>query len=137
ADCAQVVAVLPPARRWVDLGSGAGLPGLVTAILLEEHAESHVTLVEANARKCAFLRAAAQACGVDVDIRNARIEDFVTHRTGSYDGVSARALAPLDSLIRLSAPWLAEGAVGVFHKGQDVESELTAASTYWNINAEL
>lgn len=137
ADSAQAFAALPSARCWVDLGSGAGFPGLVTAILLRESEGGSVTLVESNSRKCAFLRAAARVCDVSVSIHNQRIEDFVKSVQTSYDAVSARALAPLDELLELASPLVLAGATGVFHKGQDVGSELTRASTYWNIEAEL
>ncbi len=74
ADSLQLLAIEPQARRWVDLGSGAGFPGLVLAIALAERAGAHVHLVESNARKCAFLRDVARLAGAPATIHEARIE---------------------------------------------------------------
>lgn len=137
ADSAQALAVLPDARHWVDLGSGAGLPGLVVAILLADRQDVRVDLVESNARKCAFLRTVARETGAPARVHAARIGDFIDSFTESPDAITARALAPLVELVGMAAPLIARGAVGLFHKGQDVESELTEASRYWKIDVEL
>jgi 16S rRNA (guanine527-N7)-methyltransferase len=143
ADSAQVVRLAPQARSWTDLGSGAGFPGLVVAILLADpqlqsspspgdrgggEAEKaplegsphppplptrgrepapafHVTLIESDSRKCAFLREVARKTGITVDILSTRIEQAATHtKLESPEVVSARALAPLDRLLGLAAP---------------------------------
>ncbi|TCT11892.1 16S rRNA (guanine527-N7)-methyltransferase [Tepidamorphus gemmatus] len=137
ADSAQAQACLPAARRWADLGSGAGLPGLIIAILLADRPGACVDLVESNGRKCAFLRAAQRATGAAAQIQCRRIEDYVVTAPADIEAVSARALAPLDRLLTLAFPLLARGAVGVFHKGQDVERELTRASICWKFTHEL
>ncbi|ESR26066.1 16S rRNA (guanine(527)-N(7))-methyltransferase RsmG [Lutibaculum baratangense] len=136
ADSAQLVPHIPPGARIADLGSGAGLPGLVLACCLEGTG-AHVTLVEANGRKCGFLRAAARAAGVKVTVVNARIEDALAAPDLSVDIVTARALAPLPELLRLAFPLLAQGAIGLFHKGRDVDEELTDSARYWSIEHEL
>ncbi|MDR3493684.1 MAG: 16S rRNA (guanine(527)-N(7))-methyltransferase RsmG [Ancalomicrobiaceae bacterium] len=131
ADSAQAFAVAPDARTWVDLGSGAGFPGLVTGIILAEIGEGLVHLVESNSGKAAFLRAVARETGARVAIHVKRIEAFTAEFAEEVDAVSARALAPLDELLRLAEPLLTGNARGVFHKGQDFVSELTKATPSW------
>ncbi|MCH5378147.1 MAG: 16S rRNA (guanine(527)-N(7))-methyltransferase RsmG [Planctomycetes bacterium] len=137
ADSAQVLAAVPDSRRWVDLGSGAGFPGLIVAILIADMPGASVHLVESNGRKCAFLRAAARDCGAPAHIHNDRIEKFVENWRAPVDVVTARALAPLGKLVEMAAPLIKSGALAVFHKGQDVERELTEASTCWTLDYEL
>ena len=130
ADSAQILAFAPPDPRiWVDLGSGAGFPGLVVAILLSERAPAcRVTLVESDNRKAAFLSEVARKLRVAVDIQAARIENLSTRaKLESVDVVSARALAPLDRLLGLAAPIWAEKTLGLFLKGRGVEAELETA----------
>ena len=172
ADSAQLLPLAPAAQTWVDLGSGAGFPGLVVAILLadrcvtlpispmrlramgrgdpaaedgEPRAAPRVTLIESNARKCAFLREvvrqtgiSAPATGVAVDILSTRIETAATQASlHAPDVVSARALAPLDKLLALAAPLFSSSTVGLFLKGRDAAAELKAAESLWNFNVEL
>jgi 16S rRNA (guanine527-N7)-methyltransferase len=137
ADSAQLLRFALAARTWVDLGSGAGFPGLVIACALAEHAGALVHLIESTAKKCAFLRDAIAALDIPAVVHNQRIEEFTSDFKGHVDAVTARALAPLDRLLALAAPLLKIGAVGIFPKGQDVEAELTAASKYWNVDCVL
>jgi 16S rRNA (guanine527-N7)-methyltransferase len=134
ADSAQAVAALPDARRWVDLGSGAGFPGLVTAILLAGTPGAVVHLVESNSGKAAFLRTVARETAVPARIHAIRINAFTATFAEDVDAVSARALAPLSELLRLAEPLLARGARGVFHKGQDFVSELDKATQSWGLD---
>ncbi len=129
-DSWQLVPLVPQdAATWVDLGSGGGFPGLVVAAT---HGAA-VTLVESDARKCAFLREAARAMGLTITIRNARIE---TVRDLQADIVSARALAPLPVLLEWAAPFMRPDSLAAFLKGQDVESELTEATKCWKFERE-
>lgn len=132
ADSAQVVALVPTARRWVDLGSGAGFPGLVTAILLADVRDAAVHLVESNRGKAAFLRTVARETGAPAVVHDVRIESFSKDFAEPVDAVSARALAPLVRLLGWVQPFVARGAVAVFHKGQDFASELAEATLSWN-----
>ena len=125
-DSLQVQAAAPSARHWVDLGSGGGFPGLVTAILLADTAGSSVHLVESDKRKVAFLRTVSRETGAPANIHAERIEAFVPAHDAPVDAVSARALAPLDKLVAYTEKFLLEGAIGVFPKGQQVDAELTA-----------
>ena len=131
ADSAQALKALPDARRWVDVGSGAGFPGLVTAILLTGQEGASVDLVESNSGKAAFLRTVARETGCPARIHTTRVEAFAADFSGEVDAVSARALAPLSELLQLTEPLLNRGARAVFHKGQDFVSELEKATQSW------
>lgn len=134
ADSLQLLDHASQARRWLDLGSGGGFPGLVLGIQLAELG-GHIDLVESNARKCAFLRHAARLTGASVTVHNARIEDVVDGFAGKVEAVTARALAPLPLLLDWCKELLRTGVTGVFPKGQHLEAELTAAAKYWKIQA--
>jgi 16S rRNA (guanine527-N7)-methyltransferase len=137
ADSLQLLALAPNARIWIDLGSGAGFPGLVIACALHGRAGARVHLVESTGKKASFLREAANHLGVPAIVHNVRIEDFVKNFKETADVVAARALAPLDRLLVLAEPLLKKPVLGLFPKGQDVDAELTQASKYWNIDMEL
>ncbi|MDX2274274.1 MAG: 16S rRNA (guanine(527)-N(7))-methyltransferase RsmG [Hyphomonadaceae bacterium] len=126
-DCAQLVRIAPNARRWVDLGSGAGFPGIILGCLMADHAEGQVHLVEATGKKARFLEEAAKTIGLPVRVFNLRIEDF-GFGEGPYDVVTARALAPLLRILEHAKPILDRGAQGLFHKGADFDAELAAAT---------
>jgi len=128
ADSLQIRDLVPEARRWVDLGSGGGFPGLVTAIALTGQKDAIVHLIESDQRKCAFLREVARETGAPAMIHCGRIETVATQLEDKVDAVSARALAPLASLLSLAAPWLEKGAVGVFLKGAEAEKEMAEAN---------
>lgn len=134
ADSAQALAVAPDARRWVDIGSGAGFPGLVTAILLRETEGAIVHLVESNTGKAAFLRTVARETGAVAQIHAVRIDAFMAGFGESADAISARALAPFHELLSLAEPLLARGARGVFHKGQDFVAEREKATLSWDFD---
>lgn len=131
-DSARLVDLVAAPARWADLGSGAGFPGLVVAIILAERSpETRVTLVEADGRKAAFLHRAAQAAGVTVDIRNARIEALAPL---GAEVLSARALAPLDRLLPLAHRHLAPGGTCLFPKGARVAEELASVAGTWSFD---
>ncbi len=131
-DSAQLLRLAPEeAKDWVDLGSGGGFPGLVVAALAAEKSpRMRVTLVESDARKCAFLTTAAREMGVKVTVENARIEALAPMRR---DVVSARALAPLLRLLEFASSQAGEGTVCLFLKGAGAASELTEAARHWHI----
>ena len=137
ADSLQLLPLAPGALRWVDLGSGAGFPGLAIACALTGTPGAEVHLVESTQKKAAFLSEATRELGLPVVVHPIRIEDFAAKNQIRFDVVTARALAPLPKLLGYAIPLLKTGAVGLFPKGQDVEAELTEASKYWNIRAEL
>ena len=137
ADSLQLLPLAPGALRWVDLGSGAGFPGLAIACALTGTPGAEVHLVESTQKKAAFLSEATRELGLPVVVHPIRIEDFAAKNQIRFDVVTARALAPLPKLLGYAIPLLKTGTVGLFPKGQDVEAELTEASKYWNIQAEL
>ena len=137
ADSLQLLNLAPKKNRWVDLGSGAGFPGLAIAAALAAGEGAEVHLVESNAKKAAFLREAARHIGAPAIIHAVRIEEFAQTFRGPVDVVCARALAPLETLLAMAHPLLKKGAQGLFPKGQDVDAELTRASKYWTIEAQL
>ncbi|MEO8715101.1 MAG: 16S rRNA (guanine(527)-N(7))-methyltransferase RsmG [Acetobacteraceae bacterium] len=117
------------ADRGIDLGSGAGFPGLIIALATGIPFD----LIEADHRKAAFLREAARITGAPVTIHCSRIE-AITLQPAPL--VTARALAPLPALLRLAAPKLAAGGVVLLPKGETSAAELTAARREWQMNAE-
>jgi 16S rRNA (guanine527-N7)-methyltransferase len=186
ADSAQLVPLAPPGiRSWVDIGSGAGFPGLVAAIILAgtpspratptspqmppargegggegrahtpasaqapaphpsplpaigERGSPHVTLIESDTRKCAFLREVARQTGVAVDILSRRAESARTSVNKSLPRiVSARALAPLDRLLDLAEPLSPPGTTLLFPKGREVGQELQMAESRWRFQVAL
>jgi 16S rRNA (guanine527-N7)-methyltransferase len=133
-DSAQLLRLLPPQPSNVaDIGSGAGFPGLVLAIL----GVRQVHLIESDARKCAFLVEAARAAGLDAGrnpvIHRTRVEAIEGLRV---DVVTARACAPLAKLLGYAAPMLRAESVCLFLKGARVEEELTEAEKQWRMEVE-
>lgn len=137
ADSLQLLRLAPAAKVWVDLGSGGGFPGVVLACALAETTGATVHLVERNSKKAGFLREALRITSAPGIVHATGIEDIVDRIEGPIDCVTARALAPLHQLIGLAQPLMRKGAKGLFLKGQDVESELTEATKYWNIKPLL
>lgn len=128
-DSAQLRTHVPPGTHsLIDLGSGAGFPGLVLAISGVEGVE----LIEADARKCAFLREAARLTAAPVTIRNARIAAVPPH---IVDVVTARGCAPLDRLLVLAQSFIGPDTVCLFPKGENAAQELTAAQQAWTMDA--
>ncbi len=131
-DAAQLVPLLPGgAKSLFDLGSGAGFPGLVLAAMLEEK-DVCVTLIESTGKKAAFLNAAAAAMGLsNVTVIPARAESLSIRDRPAI--ITARALARLDKLLGYASGIADKSTQLFFHKGQDVEEELTEASKSWHM----
>ncbi|MGY2048043.1 16S rRNA (guanine(527)-N(7))-methyltransferase RsmG [Methylobacterium sp. JK268] len=137
ADSLQLLDAAPEAGRWLDLGSGAGIPGLILAIAgRERRPDMQVDLVESNARKGAFLQETARLTGAPARIHVARIEAVIERFTG-VEIVCARALAPLPQLLAWTAPLLKTGTIGLFPKGREALTELTAARETWTVTADV
>ncbi len=126
ADSAQLINLAPGARRWVDMGSGAGFPGLVLAIQLIGLSGAVVHCIESDRRKCAFLRGAVRATGAQAEIHPMRVDMMDASRLGLVDAVTARAFAPLPLTIKLAKIYLERGAVGLFPRGRSVQNQLHA-----------
>ena len=132
ADSLQLLPLAPQARRFADLGSGGGFPGMVIACALGETPGAHVHLIESIGKKAAFLRDAVRETGVPATVHHGRIED-IAPRLAEIDTVTARALAPLNELLTMIIPFLERGAQALLMKGQDIDAELTQAAKYWTI----
>ncbi|HVX37162.1 MAG TPA: 16S rRNA (guanine(527)-N(7))-methyltransferase RsmG [Hyphomicrobium sp.] len=139
ADSAQLWRFRPEnARTWLDIGSGAGFPGLVLAILGAERQATHHILVESDARKAAFLREVVRTTGITVDILCMRIENSETRaNVKTVDCLTARALAPLPRLLEIAAPYFTSSTLGLFLKGRDVVAEIEQAARGWQFDYEL
>lgn len=137
ADSLQLIRLAPQADTWIDIGSGGGFPGIVLACVLAERPNAMVHLVERNGKKAAFLREALRVSGAAGTVHQGDVRDCKACLPSDIDIVSARAVAPLNDLLALSAPWLLkETTIGLFHKGQDVEAELKHATASWNFAAK-
>jgi 16S rRNA (guanine527-N7)-methyltransferase len=112
-----------------DLGSGAGFPGLVLAIVTDRPFH----LIEVDQRKAAFLREAARATNAPATVHSTRIEEW---GISNIPLITARALAPLTTLLDWAAPRLASGGVCLFPKGRNHATELTTAATRWQMHVE-
>lgn len=126
-DSAQLRLIIPSARTWVDIGAGAGFPGLVLAILLKGEVGAKVHLVESTAKKCRFLDAVVESLALPAEVHNDRAENL-TLKAGV---VTARAVAPLGRLLGIARPYFARGAIGLFPKGRGAEAEIADARQAW------
>ena len=130
-DSAQIADLVPAeAKTLVDLGSGAGFPGLLLGTL---RPELRITLIEATRKKYDFLKVVARELDLKADIRNERIEDVAPER---FDVITARACAPLPQLLSYAQRFWARGSRALLHKGQNLASELTEAHKSWRIQVE-
>lgn len=136
ADSAQLWRFRPTeARSWLDLGSGAGFPGLVIAALASAEApDLTVRLVESDQRKATFLRTVIHAADLPATVVDARIETLPSQ---SADVVSARALAPLDQLLVHAEKHRLPTGICLFPKGATVHKEITEARGRWRFDAML
>lgn len=134
-DSAQLLDVVDRAEGvWLDLGSGAGFPGLVCAILAgEERPSLSFELVESDHRKAAFLREVARQCGMDISIFAQRIEQLEPRAAHI---ISARALAPLQQLLTYAYRHLAPGGLCLFPKGVTHREELEQARSCWHMTVD-
>lgn len=139
ADSAQSFALFSKAKHWVDLGSGAGFPGLVTALLMEQG--GRVDLIESNGKKCAFLNAVIRETGirsrgVEVFVHQGRVEKILSTLT-QPEIITARALASLDDLLGLTNPYLQSNCIGLFSKGKDHKTDISTAENNWRFESKL
>lgn len=141
ADCAQILDLAPKtARIWLDIGSGAGFPGVVLAILLADRPEgapqAQVHLVESDRKKVSFLRAVLRDTGAPATVHHMRIEalsEALPEALAEVDVITARALASMQGLAGLMAPFFNPSTIALLHKGRDWQEELTQAQQYWKL----
>jgi 16S rRNA (guanine527-N7)-methyltransferase len=133
-DSLQVVRSAELPDRWVDLGSGGGFPGLVAAIVAkEENPDCHVTLVESDQRKGAFLRTVIRECGLSASVISQRIEKVDPL---SAQVLSARALADLSLLFEFAEQHLGAGGICLFPKGATWKKEVESAREKWSFDVD-
>jgi 16S rRNA (guanine527-N7)-methyltransferase len=123
-DSAQLCRLVEPGSRWLDVGSGAGLPGMVIAIITGEP----VTLVEPRRLRSDFLR----RCIGELGLRNAQVVAAKVERVeGLFDAITARAVASLDALLGLTYRLSHAGTRWVLPKGRSAAFELAEAQGNW------
>ena len=129
-DSAQLVDHLPKeAEKVVDIGTGGGFPGLVLSIIAAEmRPRTRFVLVDGNARKCEFLREVCRQTCTGAEIRDVRDSELEPQ---CADVVTARAVAPLDGLLRMACRHLSDGGICVFPKGQGAATEIESAAESW------
>lgn len=132
-DSSQIFPLAPGAKRWLDLGSGGGFPGIVTACFLKDVPGASIDLVESAGKKAAFLRTAAGHLSVPARTHSARIE-AMWDEIDVPDVVTARALASLSDLFMLAEPWLAKGSKALFQKGRDYQREIDESRVGWSFD---
>lgn len=124
--------LLPTDKTVLDLGSGAGFPALILAIMDLEH-KYDFHLVESDGKKCAFLNKIIDACNLNAEVHNERIEQMEMF---GADVITARALAPLDQLIKYAYPFLKTKTRCLFMKGAKVDEELEPAFKKYRFHVE-
>lgn len=140
SDSYQLLALARDGAHWLDIGSGAGLPGIIIAMSVlgsveDQQPAGSVSLIEANGRKCAFLKAVSRETQVPANILNGRIEEISLEKLPQTpDYITARALAPLPKLCGLISRFMGSETVALVHKGQDFASEIEEATKYWDFD---
>jgi 16S rRNA (guanine527-N7)-methyltransferase len=125
-DSAQLLSVAPAAARmWLDIGTGAGFPGMVAAILFD----GHVTMVEPRAKRAAFLRDTVEALGIAATVHQARAE---TAPAATFDIISARAVATVDALLDMTAAFRVPLTTYLLPRGRTGQDEIVKARGGWH-----
>ncbi len=130
-DSAQLYPLLPKtSKSLIDLGSGAGFPGLVLALLVSEQGGPDIHLIEADSRKAAFLTEASRVLEVNVTVHARRLETITDLKV---DIITARALSPLRRLLEQAERFMKPSTACIFLKGEKVAHELTEARKHWTM----
>lgn len=132
-DSAQLLPLAPKARIWADLGAGAGLPGVILAILLKETPGAKIWLIDSQTKRTRFLEQVVSALSLPAEVVNARAETLSIQA----DVVTARACAPLDKLLDFAKPYRARGAEALFLKGEKAEEEILEAKRRHRFEADV
>lgn len=132
-DSAQLLPLAPDARVWADLGAGAGLPGVILAILLKETPGAKIWLIDSQTKRTKFLEKVVSALSLPAEVVNARAETLEI----KADVVTARACAPLEKLLDFARPYRARGAEGLFLKGEKAEEEILEAKRRHRFEADV
>ncbi len=132
-DSAQLFPLASDAKHWLDIGSGGGFPGIVTACFLAEQPGGVIDLIESAGKKAAFLRTAAGHLHVPARVYSTRIE-AMWEKIETPQVVTARALASLNDLFGLTELWLTNGAKALFQKGRDYQREIDESRVGWSFD---
>jgi 16S rRNA (guanine527-N7)-methyltransferase len=132
-DSAQLLSLAPDALTFADLGTGAGFPGIVLAILLKDRPGARIHLVESMAKRCRFLQTVVEDLALPATVHHQRAEDGAV----KVDVVTARACAPMDRLLGYAKPWMKLADLALFLKGGAVETEIAEARKGWTFKCEL
>ncbi len=133
-DSYQLTKLIPTdARTCIDLGSGAGFPGIAFAIDQREQDDASISLVESNGKKCNFMRTVVRELGITANIIQGRVESVPSQ---SYDVISARAFASLEKLFEYAEPLWGKNTLGLFPKGANWQSEIEVARRNWNFSVD-
>ena len=135
-DSLQIYPLLPKnIKNYVDFGSGGGFPGFVLSILLNAaDLQTSIHLVESDKRKSAFLRTVNRELSLNVRVYSSRIEGL---KLQQVDVITARAVAPLDILLRLSSLHINKNTICIFPKGKNWKKEVKKAQKQWKFDLEV
>ena len=134
-DSWQIVSHVPEdANNIIDMGSGAGFPGLAVAIELKRRGRGHVTLVESAGKKVNFLRSVIRELSLPASVYGGRVENMAQE---TADLITARAFAPLPKLLNYSHSFWGIRTKGLFLKGQGLAQERSSAQEYWDFDEKL
>src|SRR6185437_6327126 len=114
----------PTARRWLDIGSGAGFPGVVLGVILADHQGAQIHCVESDGRKLGFLRTVATELCIPIKVHNVRAEGITIRDTGPIDALTARAFSTINHVVALGEHYLAQGAVAILPRGKTSTHEV-------------
>ena len=133
-DSAQLINLFPKGfDKFIDIGSGAGFPGLVLKIL-DNNLNGH--LVESNTKKAKFLSNTSKLLGIDIKIHNERFENLKKFKNDNKFVLTSRAVSSLDKIIKISLSFLQSGSIGLFHKGEKWKQEISEAKKFWTFEFE-
>jgi len=136
ADSAQIHLMVPTTIRWLDIGSGAGFPGIVLAAQLAAVKGGVVHCVETDQRRCAFLREVARAACVPAVIHAIPIQLLNASELGGVDGVTSRAVSPLTKTLDMAESWLRSGTPGIFPCGRTAAVHVHPISNHSHFRIE-
>ncbi len=133
-DSAQLINFFPKDfDKFIDIGSGAGFPGLVLKIL-DNKLMGH--LVESNTKKAKFLSNTSKLLGIDIKIHNERFENLKKFKNDNKFVLTSRAVSSLNKIIKISFLFFQSGSIGLFHKGEKWQQEISEASKFWEFEFE-
>jgi 16S rRNA (guanine527-N7)-methyltransferase len=136
-DSIQLQQFRPAARRWLDLGTGAGFPGIVIGTLIADRENAEIYCVESDGRKCAFLRSVVDDLQIPVKVYNVRAETISQWQTGAVDIVTARAFSSIEKILAIARDYLLDGAEVVLPRGSTAAREVEKLDSHrYMVNVE-